>query len=394
MIRVGFICDTFELGGQEGGCLEVLRRIDRKQFKPYLYTFRPGSLLPDVKRLGIPVVIGHNKPASDLDWTDEDRQARKKYYAALVKKLRADAIDVCLVYAWRDGIRAAQDAGVKAIVERVDGFGLISRIRNKSGCQRIICQSKTIRSLLLAQRRLLRCRREQLVVIPNGIDLNRFDPSRYDRSRCRAALGLEPDDFVVGTVARLAPQKNLVHLLQAVNLLIANTRGAKPIRAIIAGPDGGSRSDLEAEATRLGIAKMVRFIGRRSDVPDVLRALDAFAITSLHEGTPFALLEAMAMGLPIVASQVGSIPETIDGNGYLVCVLDPGETCDALAELIDSPRMGMRLGKRSRQLALRYDVERMVSGYESVLLDALAQSKSDGTATGRGQTCSPASKSA
>ncbi|HEY6421602.1 MAG TPA: glycosyltransferase [Candidatus Binataceae bacterium] len=375
MIRVGFICDIFELGGQEGGCLEVLRRIDRKRFKPYLYTFRPGSLLSEVKRLGIPVVVGHNKPAADLEWTDEDRLARKKYYAALVRKLRVDAIDVCLVYAWREGIRAAQDAGVKAIVERVDGFGLISRIRDKSGCQRIICQSKTIRGLLLAQRSLLQCRREQLVVIPNGIDLNRFDPSRYDRIRCRAALGLAPDDFVVGAVARLAPQKNLVHLLQAVQLLIAKTRGARPIEAIIAGPDGGSRSELEAEAARLGIAGRVRFIGRRSDVPEVLRALDAFAITSWHEGTPFALLEAMAMGLPIVASQVGSIPETIDGNGFLVCVLDPGETCDALADLLGSPELAMRLGARSRRLAIRYDVERMVRGYESVLLDALAQSK-------------------
>ena len=79
----------------------------------------------------------------------------------------------------------SMQAGVRAVVERVDGLGLISRVRDKSACQRIICQSRTIRGLLLSQRELLRCRPKQIVVVPNGIDLRRFDPSRYDRDRCR-----------------------------------------------------------------------------------------------------------------------------------------------------------------------------------------------------------------
>lgn len=229
------------MGGQEQGCLEVLRRLNRRRFKPYLYTFRAGKLLREVERLRIPILVGSSKRPSDVTWTPRDRRRRERYHQELVAKLRKDRINVCIVYAWREGVRAAQEAGVRAVVERVDGFGLISRVRDKSACQRIICQSRTIRGLLLAQRQLLRCRREQMVVVPNGIDLRRFDPSRYDRDECRKALGLKPDDFVVGAVARLAPQKNLGHLLQALRLL--KEKGV-PIfartRIIIAGPDGGS----------------------------------------------------------------------------------------------------------------------------------------------------------
>lgn len=275
---------------------------------------------------------------------------------------------------------------MRAIVERVDGFGLISRVRDKSGCQRIICQSRTIRRLLLAQRALLRCRREQLVVVLNGIDLKRFDPSRYNRDRCRAALGLRPDDFVIGTLSRLAPQKNLDHLLNAARLMKESRSPAwKKVRIIVAGPDGGSRDALLRLASKLGIAKQVRLIGSRSDVPEVLRAFDVFAMPSYHEGTPFALLEAMAMGLPIVASQVGSIPEIIDGNGYLVCVLQPEETFYAIRDLMKDPRLRARMGQRSRELSRRYDINVMVRGYEAALRYAirLSTKRKDGSGSRR-----------
>ena len=376
LLRVGFLCDIFELGGQEQGCLEVLRRLNRKRFKPYLYTFRAGKLGDEVRRLRIPMLVGSTKRPSDLSWTERDRRRREKYFRELVARLRRDRIDICIIYAWREGVSAAQAAGVRAIVERLDGFGLLSRVRDKSACQRIICQSKTIRRLMLAQRALLRCRSEQLVVVPNGVDLNRFDPVRYDRDRCRKALRLRRDDFVIGAVARLALQKNLEHILQAAKMLIDNPDPAWPrLRVVIAGPDGGSKSALVAAAKKLRIAEHVRFLGSRSDVPEVMRALDVFAMPSFHEGTPFALLEAMAMGLPIIASQVGSIPEIIDGNGYLVCVLQPTETRDALKELIDRPDLRRRLGLRSRDLARSYSVQAMVRGYENTLLEAVRMSR-------------------
>ena len=191
-------------------------------------------------------------------------------------------------------------------------------------------------------------------MIPNGIDLDRFDPGRYDRARCRQALGLAADDFVIGAVARLTPEKNLGHLLRAAKLLIDSTgvpaRHRRRIQVVVAGPDQGCRAALEFEAAELEIADRVRFLGARSDVPEVLAALDVFTLTSIYEGSPFALLEAMAMGLPVVATHVGAVPEVVDGNGYLVGPLNPEQTCRALRELLldDEPRA--RLGARSREV--------------------------------------------
>jgi glycosyltransferase involved in cell wall biosynthesis len=385
VIRVGFICDTFELGGQEQGCLEVLRRLDRGKFQPYFFSFRAGSLIPEVQALGIPISIGYDKLASDTSWTEQDELARQHYLQRLSAELRANAIEVCLVYAWADGIKAAQAANAGAIVERVDGMCLASRLSDKSSCRKIICESKTVRNVILAQKRLLKCRREQLVVIPNGIDLNRFNPESYDRSLCRRTLGLDPNDFVVCSVARLAPEKNHGQLLQALRYLLDDGSEAptsatsRNICALIVGPDAGCRRQLEAEAQRLGIAQQVRFLGSRSDIPEILRAADAFVLTSVTEGTPFALLEAMAMGLPIVTTQVGSIIETIDGNGFLVGVFRPEQTFKALAELRRNPDLRRQLSRRSRRLSRRFGIDRMMRSYEEVLETAC---KSAATANG------------
>ncbi|HVN27520.1 MAG TPA: hypothetical protein VMT64_03495, partial [Candidatus Binataceae bacterium] len=254
MIRVGFICDTFELGGQELGCLELLKRLDRKRFAPHLYTFRPGNLLGEVASLGIPIVVGHNKPATEEGWTQADDDARVRYCDELKERLRADRIDVAMVYAWREGVAAAQAAGVGAIVERVDGIDLGNRIPDKSACARIVCEAKAVRDVILAQRSILKCRREQFQIIRNGIDLGRFDPLRYDREQCRAALGFGPREFVVGALSRLAPEKNLAHLLRGVAEFVSRyEKPETPIRIVLAGPDCGSLNCLEAEAHRLGI---------------------------------------------------------------------------------------------------------------------------------------------
>jgi glycosyltransferase involved in cell wall biosynthesis len=378
VIRVGFVCDTFELGGQEQGCLEVMRRLDRARFEPYFFTFRPGSLIPEVRALGIPVSIGYVRPGLETTWSEQDECARKEYSKRLSQELHSRGIDACLIYAWRDGVEAARDADVTAVVERVDGLGLSSRVSNKSLCDKIICESTIARDILLAQRHILKCRREQLVVIPNGVDLKRFNPEIYDKSECRRALGFAPDDFVVCTVARLAPEKNQSQLLQALRYLIdseqrvqlSDNRGS--IRGLIVGPDGGCARQLETEAEQLGISDQVHFLGARPDIPEILAAADAFALTSFTEGTPFALLEAMAMGLPIVATQVGSIVEVIDGNGFLVGVLRPEQTYKALSDLRQDPGLGRRLGRRSRKLAQRFDIDKMMKRYEEVLVEAHA----------------------
>jgi glycosyltransferase involved in cell wall biosynthesis len=283
---------------------------------------------------------------------------------------------VCLVYAWPDAVVACTKPKM-ALVERVDGSTLITKIRDKSAFASIICESQTVRRWLMAQRGLLNCRPGQMVVIPNGIDTRVFDPSIYDRMESRRSLGIGDDEFVIGAVARLAPQKNLGYLLQAFRMFTdrAANRGPK-VRLVIAGPDFGSLADLQSIAGELDLRESVLFLSARRDVARLLRAFDVYALTSLSEGTPFSLLEAMAMALPVIATPVGSISEILDNNGFLVDLIQPEDAAGAMIELLEKPELRARLAKRSRQLALRYSYDRMLEGYERVLKQAHLKSSS------------------
>lgn len=366
-VRVAFVCDNLELGGQELGFLELLRRLNRKLFVPHLYSFRPGSLLPEIEALRIPLFVAHDKPGIDPSWDDRDKRAMLRYRAQLGDLVVKDQIDVCLVYAWPDAILACIKPGM-ALVERIDGSTLTTKIRDKSTFAFIICESKTVRRWLMAQRGLLNCRPSQLVVIPNGIDTQVFEPSIYDRMESRRSLGISDDEFVIGAIARLAPQKNLGYLLQAFRMFTDRAPNRGPgVRLVIAGPDFGSLVELQSIAGELGLDKSVLFLPACRDVARLLRAFDAYALTSLSEGTPFSLLEAMAMALPIIATPVGSIPEILDNNGFLVDLIQPEDAAQAMFELFEKPELRARLAKRSRQLALRYDYDRMLNGYERVL---------------------------
>jgi hypothetical protein len=103
-----------------------------------------------------------------------------------------------------------------------------------------------------------------------------------------------------------------------------------------------------------------------------------YALTSLYEGVPLALLEAMAMGLPVVATQIPSITEVVDGNAYLVGSLQPWDTAAALRALVGDPGQRARLGRRSRHLACRWGLDAMVRRYETVLVEALADARPPG----------------
>lgn len=374
MIRLAAVVDTFDIGGFEMACLELLRRLDRERFEPSIYTFRPGALVEVARADGIPVVVGHDKPAQDRTWRARDSRAREAWTPALSAMLARDRTDLCFVWGWPEAIPAALAAHVSAIVERVDGPALAARVSDKSSCTRVICESQHVRMLLLAQRQRFGLVPSRVVVIPNGVDLQRFDPAAVDREGARAALGVPADALVFGSLSRLSPEKNVAQLIAAFAAAFADEpETADCARLVLAGPDGGSRAALELQARRAGIAGRVVFSGPVTDTPAVLAALDVFCLTSYTEGTPAAVLEAMAMGLPIIATPVGAVPEMLDGNAILVNVLAHAETSSAMRELARDGRLRRRMGARSRVLAKRWSMSSHVERYENVLASAWAE---------------------
>jgi len=377
MIRVGFICDYLALGGQERALLNMVRGFDSSRFGRFVYGFRGGSLVAEIQALGVPLQIGSARSPLvwKQGWTEADAREKLSYRRQLTEALRRDRIDAVIIYTWRDGVDAALQAGVPVLIERLDGPELLDRISDKSAFDRIVCQSQATRDELLVRADELMLDRSRVELVYSGVDLDCFDPARYDRDAERVRLGIDPTDRVIGFVGRLAPEKNIELLLQSFALLDERAEGAN-VRLLIMGPDEGALDALARLQRRLGLEQRVHFMGGREAVAPVLSVLDLFATPTVHrEGIPNAILEAMAMGLPIVSADVGSVHEVVDGNGFLVSDLAPERFAQPLRELLASERLRQRMGSRSRALSRGFDLAATVARYQGMITDVLTRKR-------------------
>ena len=203
------------------------------------------------------------------------------------------------------------------------------------------------RSILDDLARRGRVPEKRLRLIPNGVDTARFAPPSPDaRALGRARLGLAPDQFALGCVARMVPVKRHRDLIEA----LARLSGSRPgLRLVLIG-DGPLEQALRAEAQRVGVGPLVHFLGRRQDVDTLLPLLDAFVLCSATEGMSNALLEAMAAGLPVVATAVGGNTEVVlDGqSGLLAPPAAPERLAAAIDRLVADPSASHAMGCRGR----------------------------------------------
>ncbi len=213
--------------------------------------------------------------------------------------------------------------------------------------------------LLRAAREVWRLPERRLHHIPNGLDIGRFRPEGP-----RAALPLTGAGPVIGTVAALRPEKNLSRLLHAVALL---RQGGEALQLLVVG-DGPERSRLEALAADLGISDSVLFAGHVPDPASTYRAMDLFVLSSDTEQMPFSVIEAMASGLPVVATEVGDVRAMLPAEAAS-CITEP--TPDALAAalrpLLRDAAQRQALGRANRVRAEQsYDQEVMFQSYAAI----------------------------
>jgi glycosyltransferase involved in cell wall biosynthesis len=209
---------------------------------------------------------------------------------------------------------------------------------------------------------------DRIVVIPNGVDFSRLDEADRHRSRAREQLGLLPSDIAIVMVANLIPYKGHRELLEAFARIAAGDIRPK---LFLIGRDDGIAAGLMTEAARLGIAGRVSLMGERSDVPVLLSAMDLGVMASHEEGFSNALLEKLAIGLPVVATDVGGNPEAL--RGMPDCILVKPQDADDLARGLGDAigRLGGDgQGRKVRQRLVRerYSVDAMVDAYERLYL--------------------------
>lgn len=363
--RVMVIINPEPTSGADMMLLDAVRTLDPRQFQVIvgLLTAVPGArdLIPPAW----PVVEFRLPGLNGLVWL--------RFLVQVLWHLRRHRIQVLHVNSYVPGNYArlaAWLAGVPVIIDHWHGFTRFNRKR-RFICRlldRVTAVSLTVSAGVKAHLlRELRLAPEKIYVLYNGIDLGRCQPQR-SRQEMRQELGLPATLPVLAIVSRLDHWgKGHRELFQA----LAELQG--PVHCLVIG--GGRRQpDMAALVQELSLAPRVSFLGERKDVPDLLGAVDIFVLPSHSEGISRSLLEAMAVGLPVVVSTAGGSPEVVEHEktGLLVPVRDSAALAQALRRLLADPAWARQLGQAAaRQVANRFSLDRV--GQElTTLYQALA----------------------
>jgi glycosyltransferase involved in cell wall biosynthesis len=359
-LRVMFAITSMPVGGAETLLVDLIRRLDRSHFLPELCCLKELGPLGEVLAREIPTFDHLLSRKTDL-----------RVLPRLVGLLRRRRVDAVVTVGAGDkmfwGRLAARWARVPVVCSALhstgwpDTVGRLNRMLTPI-TDAYIAVAAAHGKFLVDQ---LHFPAAKVHVIPNGIDVERFRHAG-DRLAIRAALGLTPTTPIVGIVAALRQEKNHELLLQAVHTV----RARVPEAVFLIVGDGPERPRLVALAKQMGVAQAVRFLGTRSDIPQLLSAIDAFVLTSRIEANPVSILEAMAAGRPVVAPNVGSISESvIDGvTGYLTepNLVEP--VANRLIELLENPTLSRSLGAAGQRAVEKTgSLDSMVAGYQRLI---------------------------
>jgi glycosyltransferase involved in cell wall biosynthesis len=204
---------------------------------------------------------------------------------------------------------------------------------------------------------------DKISVIYNGVDLEKFYPRPKD-IKVLNELGLSERDKILGMVANFSAVKDHNTFLRAVSEVKKNY---PDIKCLLIG-DGPLREKLKFKVKSLGLENNIIFAGRRDDIPELLSIMDIFILTSLSEGLPNVILEAMASGLPVIATKVGGIPEVVENgkSGALVEPRDYPAIAGGIIRLLQDKYLRQEMGRRGRGIAeVKFSIERMVRDYEN-----------------------------
>jgi glycosyltransferase involved in cell wall biosynthesis len=381
-IRVLHIITRLIVGGAQENTMLTAALLDPDRYTVDVLsgpqTGPEGSLIEEVRTRGVPLTI---EPALVREVNPlKDATA----LIALARLIRRGRYDIVHTHSSKAGILgrwAAHLAGVPIIVHTVHGWGHHERQHPLVRCFYIllerVTQRFTDRLIVVSPRNIQKGLAggigtpEKYITIRSGIELARFQHPSRQREAVRADLGVPSGSAVVGTVTRLSPQKAPLDFVTAA----AHVAMQRPdIHFVIVG-DGPLRADVTAQVAALSLTDRVHLTGLRRDVPDLMHSFDVFALTSLWEGLPRVLPQAMAAGLPIVATAVDGNAEAVtDGvNGFLTPPGDSQAMAAALLRLLGAPAMSRQMGEAGRTRAEEFSARKMVNDIAALYEVLLAE---------------------
>lgn len=363
-LRVLEVLATLKRAGAERMAVTLACGLDRARFDTAVVTLYdpfPGGFEPVLKEAGIPTYSLGKRRGLDTRMIPRLFRVMRQFRPAVVHT-HSYVLRYSLPAAWAAGADAMVHTVHNVASKEVDFAGRwLHRLAFRRRVTSVAVAKEIGRSMETYYGR------PPAAVIPNGIDTEAFH-----RPECRApwrrAHGFRDDDLLILSVARLEPQKDPLALIRAFSIALGHDPRA---RLLLAG-DGSLRDPARAEAAALGLAERVHFLGVQPDVAELLSAADLFALSSTYEGNPMAVMEAMAAGLPVVATSVGGVPEVVahGETGILVPSGNRDAFAAALAALATDPTRRRAMSEAARRSAQDFDATRMVAAY-ATLFDRL-----------------------
>jgi glycosyltransferase involved in cell wall biosynthesis len=396
--KILVLVPSLEIGGAELDLVRTLPLLDRKCFEVSVLTFlRPGRLARTLEGNGIKVnALGDKRPPEAVE-TDEARTmvdwTRKAARLPLLRLMRKPAALAKLGY---QVMRRLSGDQIDLIHTVLPNSYLLGSIGNRFGRRLPLVMSRVslnwyqqdMATYRIAERHLHRTvdiaignsravledlqaegiPKSKLRLVYNGIDAPAFARELIDKGQARARLGLDRSSLVISIVANLHPYKGHADLLRGLSLIADRLPADWTLLA--AGRDiDGSKAMLHGLAAELGLARQVRFLGERTDVPAILSAADIHVSAAHTESLPNNILEAMCAQLPIVATKVGGVPEQLaDGtSGFLVPARAPHPLAAAVERLVDDSELRARLGRAARErVGTAFRIENTVAALEDI----------------------------
>lgn len=360
MKNVLYLNYSMQIGGIERMILDFVRYIDRGSFHPHVAVMSGGgSLEKELHSCGVPV---HDLTAREgIDFNVILRLRR------ILKEENIEILHTHNYSAWLYG--TAANIGWRALQIHTEHSKVEDLLRRKwleralsHVTDAVVAVSAQVRDHLVQD---IRASSRRVRLIYNGIDTGRFQRVGALRSRTRKELGFEDGVTVFGIVARLEPVKDHDILLRAFARIFSSGMDA---RMVVVG-DGSLRYDLMGKVRGNGLQGKVIFLGERSDIPELLNAMDVYVLSSHDEGLNLTLLEAMSAGLPVIATRAGGNPEVvIEGiTGILVPLRDEDSLHAAMCRLLHDHEERRRMATEGeRRVVESFSLKRMIEEYENL----------------------------
>jgi len=386
MTTVVHIITKLELGGAQQNTLYTVANLDRKRFRPVLVCGPGGELYETAANIDgcefhtARSLVRNIRPLKDI-------QALIELYFLLRKVTRDSGAGPVIVHTHSSkagilGRIAAYMAGIEFIVHTIHGFGFNDRQtafrRGLFILAEKLVSPVTDRFVAVAEDNIEKgvseriFSRERACVIRSGIDTAYFAETGTGSADVRSSTGIPETAPVACMVSCLKPQKSPLDFVRVAYEVLKEVPEAHFIHA----GDGELRKDMVREAARLGVGERLHMMGWRTDVREIIHASDVLVLTSLWEGLPKVVLQAMASGRPVVATTVDGTPEVVsDGeNGYLCEPLDVGCMADRVVSLLKDSVLAHRMGEAGKAMVGEFDEGIMLKNIEK-LYDTLLKVK-------------------